>query len=62
MGSREASILLNETDNLSPPMLTETSNINRMAALEKKMKELFDMVSLLQKKTLCSRKSLLNKE
>ena len=51
MGSTsEASLLLNETDNLSPPMVTETSNINRITALEKKMKELYDMVSLLQKK------------
>ena len=51
VSTSEASILLDQTENLSsPPMLTESSNINRITALEEKMKELYESVSLLQKK------------
>ena len=48
--TNEASILLDQSVNLSPPMISESTNLSKLEELEKKLKELFNIVSLLQKK------------
>ena len=52
MGSNEVnenSILLNQTS-LSPPLLTESSNVNRLNIIEQQMKDMSQALSLLRKK------------